>query len=104
MRLLAGCLMAALAVPPAFAWEYWGGDQGGTRFSKLDQITPQNVGSLVRAWEYRTGDLQNRPPEAMKRTKFEATPLFVEDSAHLLLALQRGDRARSRHRRAKMAF
>ncbi len=36
--------------------------------------------SLVRAWDYRTGDLESRPPEAMKRTKFEATPLFVEDS------------------------
>ena len=36
--------------------------------------------NLVRAWEYRTGDLDSRPPEAMKRTKFEATPLLVEDS------------------------
>ena len=35
---------------------------------------------LIRAWQYRTGDLANRPPEAMKRTKFEATPLFIKDS------------------------
>ena len=69
-----------LAATPALGWDYWGGDAGGTRFSKLDQITPANVDSLVRAWEYRTGDLASRPPEAMKRTKFEATPLFVEDS------------------------
>jgi quinoprotein glucose dehydrogenase len=68
------------AAAPALAWDHWGGDAGGTRFSTLNQITPANVGSLVHAWEYRTGDLQSRPPAAMARTKFEATPLLVEDS------------------------
>lgn len=65
---------------PASAWEHWGGDRGGSRFSPLNQITPDNVDSLVRAWEFRTGDLDQRPPEAMRRTKFQATPLLVEDS------------------------
>src|ERR1700675_4006083 len=76
------CLLAVtlLAAVPAFAWQHWGGDRGGTRFSKLAQITPANVGDLVRAWEFHTGDLDSRPPAAMARTKFEATPLFVEDS------------------------
>ena len=49
-------------------------------FRRSTQITPDNVGNLVRAWEFRTGDLDSRPPEVMKRTKFQATPLFVEDS------------------------
>jgi quinoprotein glucose dehydrogenase len=79
-RLAALLVLTAFAATPALGWDYWGGDAGGTRFSKLDQITPANVDNLVRAWEYRTGDLASRPPEAMKRTKFEATPLFVEDS------------------------
>ncbi|MEH2499280.1 quinoprotein glucose dehydrogenase [Bradyrhizobium sp. AZCC 1678] len=65
---------------PTSAWEHWGGDRGGTRFSPLNQITPDNVGNLVRAWEFRTGDLDTRAPEVMKRTKFQATPLLVEDS------------------------
>src|SRR4051812_31920229 len=65
---------------PASAWEHWGGDRGGSRFSPLNQITPDNVGDLVRAWEFRTGDLDTRAPELMKRTKFQATPLLVEDS------------------------
>ena len=69
-----------LLAPPAVAWEHWGGDRGGMRFSPLAQITPDNVGNLVRAWEFRTGDLDSRAPEVMKRTKFQATPLFVEDS------------------------
>lgn len=73
-------IFCAAHVLPATAWEHWGGDMGGSRYSPLDQITPGNVDTLVRAWEFRTGDLDRRPPEAMKRTKFQATPLLVEDS------------------------
>ncbi len=81
MLRLAGLLvLIAFAAAPAFGWEYWGGDQGGTRFSRLAQITPANVGNLIRAWEYRTGDVESRPPAVMAQTKFEATPLLVEDS------------------------
>jgi quinoprotein glucose dehydrogenase len=81
MRILSRLFaLLLLAAAPAFGWEYWGGDAGGTRFSSLNQITPANVGNLVRAWEFHTGDLGSRPPVAMARTKFEATPLFVEDS------------------------
>ena len=76
-RLLAAMLLFAA---PALAWEHWGGDRGGMRFSPLAQITPANVGNLVRAWEFRTGDLDSRAPAVMARTKFQATPLFVEDS------------------------
>src|SRR5208282_4864271 len=80
MRRLVGLLAVVLFAAPAFGWEYWGGDQGGTRFSTIAQITPANVDSLVRAWEFHTGDLVDRPPEATSRIKFEATPLFVENS------------------------
>src|SRR3990170_6057634 len=77
-----GLLLAVmlLLVAPALAWEHWGGDRGGMRFSPLAQITPANVGNLVRAWEFRTGDLERRAPAVMKRTKFQATPLLVEGS------------------------
>ncbi len=34
----------------------------------------------MRAWDFHTGDLEARAPVMMARTKFEATPLFVEDS------------------------
>ncbi len=73
-------VFAGLLAPQAFAWEYWGGDPGGMRFSTIDQIAPGNVGQLVRAWEFHTGDLMRRDAELMGRTKFEATPLFVENS------------------------
>jgi quinoprotein glucose dehydrogenase len=77
---IAGLFSGQALAWESLAWEYWGGDRGGTRFSPLDQITPANVDRLVRAWDYHTGDLANRPAAAMARTKFEATPLFVEDS------------------------
>src|SRR5215469_13094894 len=81
MRYLFGLLAAlTLAISPALGWDHWGGDSGGQRFSPLDQITPKNVGNLVRAWTFRTGDLDTRPPDAMARTKLETTPLLVEDS------------------------
>jgi quinoprotein glucose dehydrogenase len=72
--------LVSFLAAPAFAWEHWGGDRGGTRFSPLAMITPANVEHLVRAWQFRTNDLDARPPEAMARSKFQATPLFVENS------------------------
>lgn len=76
----AGLALLLFTVRPCSAWESWGGDVGGSRFSTLREITADNVGQLVRAFEYHTGDLTTRPPELMRRTKFQATPLFVEDS------------------------
>jgi quinoprotein glucose dehydrogenase len=72
--------LALFGAAPALAWQHWGGDRGGTRFSPLAAITPANVDSLVTAWQFRTGDLDTRAPELMARTKSQATPLFVENS------------------------
>ena len=80
IALKVGCLVAVNVPERASAWEHWGGDAGGTRFSRHGQITPKNVISLVRAWEFGTGDLGRRDPQLMARTKFQATPLFVENS------------------------
>ncbi|WP_315835358.1 pyrroloquinoline quinone-dependent dehydrogenase [Bradyrhizobium prioriisuperbiae] len=77
---LALVALALIPLAPATAWQHWGGDGGGTRFSPLDKITPANVDGMVRAWEFRTGDLQNKSPALMARTKFQTTPLLVEDS------------------------
>jgi quinoprotein glucose dehydrogenase len=79
-KLFGSVLLALLFMAPALAWEHWGGDRGGQRFSPLSTITRDNVGNLVKAWQFRTGDLDKRPPPAMARTKFQATPLFVENS------------------------
>ena len=62
MVFMLGCFAAWYFVTyfvtlPAAAWDHWGGNRGGTRFSPLQQITPANVGRLVRCWEFHTGDL-----------------------------------------------
>jgi quinoprotein glucose dehydrogenase len=73
-------VLALLVAAPALAWEHWGGDRGGMRFSPLAAITPANVDTLIKAWQFRTGDLETRATELMARTKSQATPLFVENS------------------------
>jgi quinoprotein glucose dehydrogenase len=60
-------------------WQYYGGDAGGNRYSDLGQINRGNVAHLSVAWQYRTGDLENRP-EAIRQSATEGTPLLVEDS------------------------
>ena len=59
---LAGLLLAVLSLARASAAEYYGYDQGGSRFAPLDQITPGNVDQLIAAWTYHTGDLEEARP------------------------------------------
>lgn len=55
-------------------WRHYGADAGGSRYSALDQITPENVDTLEVAWTYRTGDqASNGNPQV----SFENTPLMV---------------------------
>jgi quinoprotein glucose dehydrogenase len=76
VALAGGCHAAKPArapdAPPA-GWTHWGGDAAGTRFSPLDEITPQNVSRLERAWTFRTGDWD---PTERRRTSFQATPVL----------------------------
>ena len=73
---------AVLALQPALAgadepgWGYYGGDEGGQRFSAARQITPANVASLQTAWSYQTGDLATKGA-ALKRSAFENTPILA---------------------------
>ena len=43
-------------------WPHWGGDQGNTKYSPLDQINRDNVGRLAIAWTWK-GDSTERPAE-----------------------------------------
>jgi quinoprotein glucose dehydrogenase len=63
---------AALHQPdsPAADWRAPGGSLGADRFSRLQQLTPQNVHRLKIAWIYHTG-------ASRARGDFEATPLKI---------------------------
>lgn len=84
-------LMSAAAHPAAAedsfggsagSWLFYGGDAGGSRYSRLRQIDKSNVTKLEMAWEYHTGDVSDgsggRPKSA-----FEATPIVVGDTMFL---------------------
>jgi quinoprotein glucose dehydrogenase len=75
MKTLRFALLAAFTLPALFGqaadWPNVGSDPGSTRYSQLTQITPANVGKLVRAWTYNTGD----PGGGFRGT--EATPIVI---------------------------
>ena len=60
-------------------WPYYGGDEGGLRYSTASQITPENVDDLIPIWTYSTGDLKLRDPKTMRRTSMQVTPILVGD-------------------------
>ncbi|MCX0500344.1 membrane-bound PQQ-dependent dehydrogenase, glucose/quinate/shikimate family [Erwinia billingiae] len=61
-------------------WTAYGGTNNGARFSRLKQITSDNVSNLEVAWTYHTGDLRDAK-DASEYT-FEATPLKVNNSIY----------------------
>jgi alcohol dehydrogenase (cytochrome c) len=59
---------ATLLHPPADSWPQYHGTYNGQRHSKLEQITPQNVGSLSLVWAFQTN----------QRAEIKSTPLLVD--------------------------
>ena len=59
-------------------WQHYGNDQGGSRFSGLDQITLENVRHLKVAWTTRVGY-----SVFGEGANFEATPIKVGESLYL---------------------
>lgn len=75
---LAGFYSSTTALSDATEWSHAGGDAGGMRYAPAAEITPANVNDLVPAWTHRTGHMQ-APEDAFGRSKFEVTPILVED-------------------------
>ncbi len=81
---------------PDAGWSAYGGDEGGTRYSRLTQITPSNVGQLRVAWTFRTGEL-GQGVKDWSRSAFEATPilhdgtLYFTTSSTDVVAVNAGD-------------
>ena len=70
---LGGAALVSVAVfaqttgPAGRDWPYHLGDQGGTRFSTLNQINVSNVSNLKRAWTFKTGS-----------GRFASSPMVVD--------------------------
>jgi quinoprotein glucose dehydrogenase len=67
----------------ATEWRFYGGDEGGTRYSPLRQIDRGNVGRLRRAWVYHTGELEIGLKAASFQASFSTTPLVVAGVMYL---------------------
>lgn len=66
--------------PPVAEWRHHGGGLDGTRYAHDAWITPENVGTLEPAWEYRTGDATGDPDRYFGRNStFKATPILFHD-------------------------
>jgi quinoprotein glucose dehydrogenase len=75
---------------PSAGWPSYGGDPGGSRYSPLEQITPENVAYLEVAWAYRTGDYSGGRPAAQgKKTTFQATPILDQGTLYFCSGLSR---------------
>ena len=59
-------------------WRHYGGDPGGRRYSREEQITTTNVARLAPVWEYRTGDMTARA-DHMNQAATEGTPILAND-------------------------
>src|SRR5262245_6696137 len=69
-------------------WPSYGGDAGGTRYSRAKQVTRDNVGRLRKAWEYKTGDVSDGSG-LISATSFQATPILFEDTLYLCTPFNR---------------
>jgi alcohol dehydrogenase (cytochrome c) len=58
---------AVLLNPPPDSWPAYHGDYSGRRHSRLEQITPKNVGGLGLAWAFQTN----------QGSEIKSTPLLV---------------------------
>jgi quinoprotein glucose dehydrogenase len=93
-HLVAGLVVSTLFVPPAGAdqrrgtengeWRYWGGDEGSSRYSPLDQIDATNAGRLEVAWRWYAANYGPEPDFI-----YRGTPIKVGDRLYALAGQRR---------------
>jgi quinoprotein glucose dehydrogenase len=89
--LLSSCTGGRSAEPadgPVADWPYYGGDAGGSRYSRLIQINRGNVSQLQVAWEYHTGDVSDGSG-GRARSEFETTPIVANGTMYLTTPFNR---------------
>ena len=91
--ILAQAATAQQRRPAGGDWRWYGGQSEGTKYSRLDQIGPENVGDLRIAWRWRSVDydLTDANPGLRFNHTLEATPLKASD--RLLMSTNLGQAA-----------
>jgi quinoprotein glucose dehydrogenase len=76
---LAACAALAAQQPPSrqVEWPYWGGDQGGSKYSSLTDINADTVQQLQPVWQWKHWET---PLEQYGTSPgfFEATPIMLD--------------------------
>jgi quinoprotein glucose dehydrogenase len=77
---------------PVADWPAYGAASGGGHYSAATQIDRENVHRLVKAWEYRSGDLREKgaailevipgKPQPLPASNFQLTPIVVGDTLY----------------------
>ena len=59
-------------------WPFYGGDQGGTKYSTVTDINTSNVSRLGVAWEWKTGE-KALAEFGTRPGNFQVTPLMIDN-------------------------
>src|SRR5438067_12583457 len=73
--------VALIALAPALRevdWPFYGGDQGGSKFSPLTDVTAANVSRLSVAWEWKTAE-KALETFGTRPGNFQATPIMIDN-------------------------
>ncbi len=63
-------------------WSTFNGNLAAQKFATATQITPENVGQLKTAWQFKTGDVSDGNGK-LPATVWSATPLFANDTLYV---------------------
>ena len=76
LTIVAGASIAAPRTSPSGEWQYPAGDYSASRYSELEQITPDNAKNLHAAWTFSTGVLRGHEgqPLVVGNTMYVVTP------------------------------
>jgi quinoprotein glucose dehydrogenase len=74
---VAGSFGAAQQSPGPVEWLYYGGDQGGSKYSPLTDVNAGNVQRLQIAWQWKHWETPPAPGF------FEATPLMIDGTLYV---------------------
>jgi len=78
VSLLAAALAVAPLAAPMVEWPFYGGDQGGAKYSPVADINPSNVARLAVAWEWKTGE-KALAQFGTRPGNFQVTPLMIDN-------------------------
>lgn len=80
--LLTALACAAPAQADQLRWDTFNGTLAATKFADVASFTPETVGGLQRAWEFRTGDVSDGSGD-LPETVWSATPIYANGMLYL---------------------